>query len=288
MSGIADAQRLRSDRDPVAGRAGIGRVCVPTLATVAAVAVFVAAGNWQQAPHARQGSAARAVRRRRARGAGRRSRACRPVRTGRRCGIAPSPRRANICAQQQILIDNKVHGGPRRLSRRDAARRLPTAASCSSTAAGSRSSASRAELPAAPPPAGQVTVHGRLAFPPAGYLELKPDATRRPGLAEPRPGALRRGDGPRRAAGGHRGDGRARRPTTGSSASGRRRTSASRSTGSTWCSGTRSRCSPPCCGSGSIVRARGARAMTERAVPPAPPAAPPRRGAAQRRGARCC
>jgi cytochrome oxidase assembly protein ShyY1 len=35
---------------------------------------------------------------------------------------------------------------------------------------------SRAELPQAPPPAGEVTVRGRLALAPAAYLELKPDA----------------------------------------------------------------------------------------------------------------
>ena len=101
--------------------------------------------------------------------------------------------------------------------------------------------ASRAELPEAPPPAGEVTVRGRLALPPAGYLELQARRRRRSGLAEPRSGALRRGDGPRRAAGGRRGDGARRFPTTGSFARGRRPISASRRIGSTWCSGTRSR-----------------------------------------------
>jgi surfeit locus 1 family protein len=35
--------------------------------------------------------------------------------------------------------------------------------------------ASRSALPQAPPPAGVVTVRGRIAMPSAGYLELKPD-----------------------------------------------------------------------------------------------------------------
>jgi len=40
--------------------------------------------------------------------------------------------------------------------------------------------ASRTELPEAPPPKGEVTVRGRIAQSPAGYLELKPDATSGP------------------------------------------------------------------------------------------------------------
>ena len=73
--------------------------------------------------------------------------------------------------------------------------------------------------------------------------------------------------------------GRPRRPvpTTGSCATGRRRISASRRTGSTWCSGTRSRRSRPCCGSGSIACERPGR-MADGPTP--------RRAAARARRAR--
>ena len=40
--------------------------------------------------------------------------------------------------------------------------------------------ASRSILPDAPPPAGEVTVTGRLSTPPAKYLELQPETTRGP------------------------------------------------------------------------------------------------------------
>ena len=39
---------------------------------------------------------------------------------------------------------------------------------------------SRSVLPDAPPPAGQVSVEGRLSIPPARYLELQPETTRGP------------------------------------------------------------------------------------------------------------
>ena len=81
--------------------------------------------------------------------------------------IAPSSRPASIVAARQILIDNKVARRARGLSRRDAARACATAASCSSIAAGSRSGHRDRMLPQAPPPAGEVTVRGRIAIPPA-------------------------------------------------------------------------------------------------------------------------
>ena len=81
--------------------------------------------------------------------------------------------------QQQILIDNKVQAGragyhvvtPLKLS--DGRVVLVDRGWIAQHA-------SRSELPGAPPPAGQVTVHGRLALAPAAYLELKPDSTAGP------------------------------------------------------------------------------------------------------------
>ena len=54
------------------------------------------------------------------------------------------------------------------------------AATCWSTAAGSPEPDGARELPSAPPPAGEVTVVGRINTPPARYLELRADAATGP------------------------------------------------------------------------------------------------------------
>ncbi len=203
-------------------------------------------------------------------------------------GGAPlSPRRRDrrISAAATDPHRQQGAGGPRRLSRRDAAQRLPTAASCSSIAAGSRSRRRARSCRTRRRRPAQVTVHGRLAIPPSGYLELKPEATAGPVRQNLDPARFAAATGLRACC--RRSSRRRPRPfpTTGSSARGRRRTSASRPTGSTWCSGTRSRCSPPSLWLWFHRPRRGGRAMTD-AVPTRPRCARRRDPAA--RGARCC
>jgi surfeit locus 1 family protein len=78
--------------------------------------------------------------------------------------------------QQQIFIDNKVQAG--RVGYHVV---TPLKLSDGRVVLVDRGwiplHASRSELPDAPPPVGQVTVHGRIAFAPSAYLELKADAT---------------------------------------------------------------------------------------------------------------
>ena len=141
---------------------------LPTLATIVAIAIFVAAGEWQrgrmehkQALRAQFDLAYQAA----------------PV---------PLPAasedwsvwryRAVVAegsfdAHRQILLDNKIHRGrigfhvvtPLLLN--DGRAVLIDRGFVAGTG-------SRAALPSAPPPAGNVSVHGRVNIPPARYLEL--------------------------------------------------------------------------------------------------------------------
>ena len=141
---------------------------LPTLAAIVAIAIFVAAGEWQrgrmgqkQALRAQFELAYQAV----------------PV---------PLPAasedwsiwryRAVVAegvfdAQRQILLDNKVHRGRigfyvvTPLLLHDGRAVLIDRGFVAGTG-------SRAALPSAPPPAGIVTVRGRVNIPPARYLEL--------------------------------------------------------------------------------------------------------------------
>lgn len=147
---------------------------LPTLAALAAVAVCVAAGNWQQrrmhekeALRAQLDAAARAD----------------PV------PLASLPKDADwpalryrpvvasgeFVAARQILVDNKVVGG-RAGFNVVTPLALPDGRVVLVNRGWVPQGATRAELPDPPPPAGVVTVRGRIAIPPAGYFELKTDA----------------------------------------------------------------------------------------------------------------
>jgi surfeit locus 1 family protein len=147
---------------------------LPTLATIAGVAVFVAAGHWQQgrmhdkeALRAQQDSAAAAA----------------PL------ALAELPaatdwtalryRRVSATgtfdAKRQILLDNKVRDG--RVGYDVVTPLLLTDGRAVLVDRGwIAQGASRGLLPSAPPPEGVVGVAGRLAIPAGGYLELKGEA----------------------------------------------------------------------------------------------------------------
>ena len=140
---------------------------VPTLAAIVAIAVFVAAGNWQRG-RMNQKLALRAQ-----------------VEAAEALPPVPFPRtddwpawryRAVVAtgtfdAARQILLDNKVRGG-----RAGFEVVTPLALSDGRFVLVNRGwvagGATRAELPSVPPPAGVVAVQARINVPPAGYLEL--------------------------------------------------------------------------------------------------------------------
>jgi surfeit locus 1 family protein len=149
---------------------------LPTFATIAAVAVFVAAGNWQRG----RMEAKQALR----------------AQLDAAMTAAPVALPANVAdwtawrfrpvtatgvfdAARQILIDNKVHAGvvgyavvtPLALTDGRA-----VLVDRGFVAAGP----SRAALPAAAPPEGEVTVRGRVNLVPSGYFELGREDTKGP------------------------------------------------------------------------------------------------------------
>ena len=151
---------------------------IPTLATVIGIVVFVAAGNWQQRRmHAKEALRAQydaAI-------------ALPPI------ALSTVPSRADwtslryrpatatgeYLAPKQMLIDNKVVAG-----RAGYHVVTPLTLTDGRIVLVNRGwigqQASRSALPQAAPPAGQVTVRGRIALPAAGYLELKPDVASGP------------------------------------------------------------------------------------------------------------
>jgi surfeit locus 1 family protein len=151
---------------------------VPTLAAIAAIAACVAAGNWQrdrmhakEALRAQFDAAASAA----------------PVALASLPAAAdwPSLRYRPVTATgeylagQQIFVDNKVMAGRvgfhvvTPLSLGDGRVVLVNRGWVAQKPA-------RAALPDAPPPSGAVTVHGRIAIPATGYLELQPETTAGP------------------------------------------------------------------------------------------------------------
>lgn len=162
--------RLPSIRLP-SPRAGFA---LPTLAAAVAIAVFVAAGNWQGRRMA-QKEALRAQ-----------------FDTAQAQPALPLPRFAlpeqwnewryrvvevggEYAAARQILIDNRLHAG-----RAGYHVVTPLVLADGRIVLVNRGwialGATRAELPAAPPPAGPVTVTGRINLPSTGYLELRHDS----------------------------------------------------------------------------------------------------------------
>jgi len=146
---------------------------LPTLVAIAAVAVCVAAGLWQQdRMHAKEALRAQldaAVR-------------LPPVALASLPAAAdwaslryrPVVAAGEYVASRQILIDNRVHAG-----RAGYLVVTPLALADGRVVLVSRGwiaqGASRSSLPAAAPPAGVATVRGRLSIPPGGYLELRPE-----------------------------------------------------------------------------------------------------------------
>jgi surfeit locus 1 family protein len=156
-----------------AGRRFRPRV-LPTLAAIVAIVVCVAAGRWQQGRmeakqvlRAQFDAAARAE----------------PVAFANIEAGAdwPTLRYRSVIATgvylgvRQILIDNKVHAG---LAGYHVV--TPLAMDDGHVVLVDRGwiaqGASRAEIPAAVPPAGVVSVSGRLVLPTSGYIELRPEA----------------------------------------------------------------------------------------------------------------
>jgi len=157
---------------PVAARRFRPRA-LPTLATIAAVAVFVAAGHWQQgrmqekeALRAQQDAATNAA----------------PIALASLPAAADWPAlryrpvvaTGEYDARRQVFVDNRVHDG-----------RAGYHVVTPLIIAGGRAvlvnrgwmpqGASRAAVPEAAPPSGTVTVRGRIAIPSAGFLELAKD-----------------------------------------------------------------------------------------------------------------
>ena len=154
------------------------RRVLPTLATVVGIAVFVAAGQWQQrrmhekeALRVQEDAAALAP----------------PLMLDllpdstdwatlryRRVSAAGS-----FDARHQVLIDNRIHD--ERVGYHVV---TPLTLSDGRTVLVDRGwiaqGVSRSALPAAAPPDGAVTVVGRIAIPPRGYLELERDTTTGP------------------------------------------------------------------------------------------------------------
>jgi len=147
-----------------------GRVrrVLPTLAMVAAVALCIAAGNWQRGRLAQKEALA-------ARLAAAEAAPVVPLPSG----VVAWPdwrfRKVELAgrydAARQILIDNKVHAG-----RAGYHVVTPLALSDGRAVLVNRGfgagGATRAELPDAPPPGGEVRVRGRINLPPPDYVEL--------------------------------------------------------------------------------------------------------------------
>lgn len=157
---------------PVAGRR-FRPALLPTIAALAAVALFVAAGLWQH-DRMRQKLALRAQ-----------------VDTAAREAPVPLPAVTDWSAWRfrpvivagtfdvahQILLDNRLHQG-----RPGYHVVTPLVTADRRTVLVDRgwtpSGATRSELPAVPPPAGAVSIAGRINQPPAAFLELTHDTVR--------------------------------------------------------------------------------------------------------------
>jgi surfeit locus 1 family protein len=145
---------------------------VPTLATIAVVALCVTAGLWQR-DRMQQKLALREKVEAASRG--------KPVAFPRTTDWEPWRfRRVNVTgrfdAPHQILIDNRVRSG--RVGYEVVA---PLVLADGRAVAVERGwvpgGATRAQVPDVPPPSGEVTIAGRINQPPSGYLELARDAS---------------------------------------------------------------------------------------------------------------
>jgi surfeit locus 1 family protein len=147
---------------------------LPTLAAAVAIAVFVAAGNWQGRRMA-QKEALRAQ-----------------FDAAQQAPAMPLPPAdmhdpwsdwryrivsvdGEFDAARQILIDNRVHAG-RAGYHVVTPLRMPDGRAILVNRGWIAQGATRAALPVVPPPAGRVNVTGRLNLPAAGYVELQAGA----------------------------------------------------------------------------------------------------------------
>lgn len=148
---------------------------VPTVATIFAIVLFVAAGVWQ---HGRMEQKLAL----RAQIDSAMARAAEPLpATGDWVPwrFRPIVAAGTFDAARQILLDNKVHDGR---SGYDVV--TPLALFDGRMVLVDRGwvagGASRADLPVVPPPAGAVNVRGQVDFPPAAYIELEHDTVAGP------------------------------------------------------------------------------------------------------------
>lgn len=145
---------------------------LPTVATVAGIALFVTAGQWQQ-NRMEQKQALRAQ----FDAAVAMAPAALPqdVSDWSAWRYRPIAAEGVFDAAKQILIDNKINEG-----RAGYHVVTPLELTDGRVVLVNRGwvaqGASRTELPAVAAPAGAVTLEGRIAVPAAGYLELKPEA----------------------------------------------------------------------------------------------------------------
>jgi surfeit locus 1 family protein len=150
---------------------------LPTLATIAAIALFVTAGNWQRG-RMHEKEARRAQFDAATAGlplAAAALPASRDPATWVELRYRPVAVTGEYDAARQIYIDNRVHAG-RAGYHVVTPLVLDDGRAVLVVRGWVPAGATRAEIPAAPPPAGSVVVHGRLAIPSSGYLELAPDA----------------------------------------------------------------------------------------------------------------
>jgi surfeit locus 1 family protein len=155
----------------LAPRTRVRPALVPTLAAIAGVALFVTAGNWQR-DRMEQKLALRAQ--------FDAATAAAPVALPDLRDWTPWRYRQVTMtgiydASRQILLDNKVHDGRsgyQVVTPLTLAEGRVVLVNRGWVAGG----ATRVELPKVAPPAGIVSVRGRINIPPAGYVELKHDA----------------------------------------------------------------------------------------------------------------
>lgn len=161
---------MDTDRAPV--RAPSRPSIVPTIAAVAAIALFIAAGNWQRGRMQQKQDLGAQVAA---------AEALPPVVFPRTDDWTPWRYRSvtaagTFDAARQILVDNKVHAG-----RAGFEVVTPLVLADGRTVLVNRGwvagGATRDRLPDVPPPSGTVEVRGRVNVPPAAYLELAPGAT---------------------------------------------------------------------------------------------------------------
>jgi surfeit locus 1 family protein len=154
---------------------------LPTLAAIVAIAVFVTAGNWQRG-RMHEKEARRAQYDAATAGpplAAAALPASRDPAAWTELRYRPVSVAGEYDAARQIYVDNRVHAG-----RAGYHVVTPLVLADGRAVLVVRgwvpAGATRAEIPAARPPAGPVVVHGRLAIPSSGYLELAKNAVTDP------------------------------------------------------------------------------------------------------------